>query len=175
MRSALLLSLLLLSGCFSNPLGSSVQTSTYHPGYGQPPRILSVNPTSGALQGGTDLTIVGSGFQQGSTVTIGGASCTSVVFVSDSKLTCVTPGHTGGAASVTVTNPDSQTTSLADAFQYLGSSVLTAGFGHASGGGVASGPGVRLRFTAGAFGNPTQQSGTDVKANIGLQGALTHP
>lgn len=175
MKKALPMALLLLSGCFSNPLGSSLQSTTFHPGFDQAPRIFSIAPTSGALQGGTLLTIEGSGFVSGAKVKVGEISCSQVTFVTDKTLTCLTPGHGAGSVGITVINPDSQTVTLANGFQYFGSTSLVAGFGNASGGGVATASGVRLRFTAGAFGNPALPTGTGVRANIGVQGTWPHP
>ena len=62
--------------------------------------------------------ISGSDFQSGATVTIGGAAATSVVFVSATELTAVTPAGTAGARDVVVTNPDAQADTLTGGFMY---------------------------------------------------------
>ncbi len=72
------------------------------------PTVTAISPTGGPLAGGTAVTISGTGFVSGATVTIGGASATSVVFGSATSITAVTPSGTAGATSVVVTNPDTQ-------------------------------------------------------------------
>jgi IPT/TIG domain-containing protein len=67
--------------------------------------IDSIVPALGPITGGTALTIKGSGFGNGATIDIGGSAATSVVIVDQFTITCVSPAHAVGAASVTVTNP----------------------------------------------------------------------
>jgi hypothetical protein len=73
------------------------------------PTVASVSPSSGSSASTTAITITGTNFVNGATVTVGGASATSVVVVSQTSITCVTPTGTVGAADVVVTNPDSTT------------------------------------------------------------------
>jgi len=75
------------------------------------PIVTSITPNTGLTSGGTAITdLAGTNFVTGATVKIGGVSATSVVFVSSTKLTCVTPASlTAGAKNVVVTNPDTQT------------------------------------------------------------------
>ena len=77
----------------------------------------SVSPATGSHLGGTAVTINGSGFTAGSTVTIGGTAATSIVVVSSTQITCVAPAGTIGAASVVVTAADG-TATLASGFTY---------------------------------------------------------
>src|ERR1039457_968973 len=70
-----------------------------------PPVIVSLSPNSGQAAGGTVVPISGSNFRAGSTVTFGGVAATSVVFVSASQLTCVTPAGTAGVVTLTVASP----------------------------------------------------------------------
>ena len=71
------------------------------------PTISSVTPSSGTPSGGTSITIVGTNFVSGATVTIGGLPATSVVVVSSTMITAVTPpGTLGTIASVLVTTID---------------------------------------------------------------------
>jgi IPT/TIG domain len=67
----------------------------------------SITPNTGTHTGGTPVTIVGTNFVSGTTVTIGGAPITSKVFVSSTEITGVTPAGTDGSANVVVTNPGS--------------------------------------------------------------------
>jgi hypothetical protein len=51
-------------------------------------------------------------------VTVGGAIATDVSVISTSTITATTPAHDAGTVSVSVTNPDAQTGTLANAFTY---------------------------------------------------------
>jgi hypothetical protein len=88
------------------------------------PTVSSIAPSSGPLAGGTAVTITGTGFEAGATVAIGGASATSVVVVSDTSITAVTPSGTAGAQDVVVTNPDGGFSgTLAGGFTYADSTA----------------------------------------------------
>ncbi|MDR3608514.1 MAG: invasin domain 3-containing protein [Oligoflexia bacterium] len=92
-------------------------------------QLFSVSPPSGASTGGTTLTLNGLGFVNGTTVTVGGNSCTSVNIVSSSQLTCTYPSGSVGAANVVVTIPGYSALTLTNGFTYFtegsGKSVLT--------------------------------------------------
>ena len=77
--------------------------------------IGTLTPANGPATGGTTLTIRGSGFQTGTTVTVGGKSAT-VTFIDINTLTVVTPALTTGPQRLTITNPDSETVSLDAAY-----------------------------------------------------------
>ncbi len=77
--------------------------------------IGTLTPANGSAVGGTAMTILGSGFVSGVTVTIGGQSA-SVTFKDMNTLTIVTPAVNAGAQRVTITNPDGETVSLDDAY-----------------------------------------------------------
>ncbi|MHC4601611.1 MAG: IPT/TIG domain-containing protein, partial [Planctomycetota bacterium] len=87
--------------------------------YVPPPTVTSINPSSGPITGGTPVTITGTDFQSGATVTIGASPATNVAFVNATTLTCDTPAGAAGAADVVVTNPDSQADTLAGAFTFV--------------------------------------------------------
>lgn len=84
-----------------------------------PPNVIGVSPSTGTELGGTALTITGTDFDSGATVTIGGVPATSVVFVDSTSLTCVSPAGTVGAQNVVVTNPDTQTDTLTSGYTYF--------------------------------------------------------
>jgi hypothetical protein len=71
------------------------------------PRIVfSIDPASGPAAGGTALTIHGTEFVDGATLTIGGQSATNVVVVDDHTITAASPALPDGTASdITVTDP----------------------------------------------------------------------
>lgn len=68
--------------------------------------LTAVSPNEGPLEGGEIITVTGSGFRPGATVTIGGTPVSSVAWVASTTLTMVTPAGAPGAADVRVTNPD---------------------------------------------------------------------
>lgn len=84
------------------------------------PTIVKVTPASGELTGGTTIYVDGTGFQAGAKVYFDGIEAPKVNFASSSRLTVTTPAWTApGKVSIKVTNPDLQTTTLADAYEYL--------------------------------------------------------
>jgi uncharacterized repeat protein (TIGR01451 family) len=88
-----------------------------------PPVLQSVTPNTGSPLGGTPVTLTGQDFQVGATVTFGGVPATSVVVVSPTQITAVTPAGSG-LVSVTVTNPDTQFSTLVNAFTFQGQADL---------------------------------------------------
>jgi hypothetical protein len=170
----ILFALSYLSAC-SNPLGSSIQTPAYHPGFEDELKLDSVSPATGALQGGTLLRLTGTGFKSSTQIFIGDMACQGITLVSDKILTCLTPAHAAGTVNIEAKSSGSKTSTLAQAFQYVGFSSSVANFAASNVGGIATGTGVRMRFTAGAVGEPVQPSGTGVRLNSGVQGALPHP
>jgi hypothetical protein len=64
------------------------------------------------------VTITGTNFATGATVTFGGTAATNVVVVSSTSITATTPAHAAGAVTVTVTNPGGQSGSLTNGYTY---------------------------------------------------------
>ena len=62
--------------------------------------------------------IIGTGFADGATVTFGGVAATSVVVHDSNHISCVTGAHAAGVVDIVVTNPDTQTGTLASGFTY---------------------------------------------------------
>ncbi len=77
--------------------------------------IGTISPPAAPASGGTTLTIRGSGFHSGTTVSIGGKAA-SVTFKDANTLSVVTPSLTSGPQRISVTNPDGETVSLDAAF-----------------------------------------------------------
>jgi hypothetical protein len=98
-------------------LSSEVNATTYT--YAAP-TVTSILPNSGQLTGGTIITITGTGFQSGVTVSIGGNLATNVNRVTANAITATTPSGSTGAKNVVVTNPDTQTGTLNLGFNYSG-------------------------------------------------------
>ena len=82
------------------------------------PMVGAVSPNNGPTAGGTAVTITGTTFASGATVTFGGVPATNVVVVNSTTITATTPAGNAGGAAVTVTNPGGQTGSLANGFTY---------------------------------------------------------
>lgn len=91
------------------------------------PAVTAVSPSSGPSTGGTVITISGSGFQSGATVTVGGTNATNVsVGTGGSSITATTAARASGVVSVVVTNPDNRAATLANAFTYVAAPVVTS-------------------------------------------------
>ncbi|TML00246.1 MAG: hypothetical protein E6G34_01790 [Actinobacteria bacterium] len=73
------------------------------------PVVRSVTPASGPAAGGTPLTIEGSGFQAGVTVTIGSAA-SQVKVVSENTITATTSAATAGSYEVVVSDASGTST-----------------------------------------------------------------
>ncbi|MEZ4504240.1 MAG: IPT/TIG domain-containing protein, partial [Dehalococcoidia bacterium] len=84
------------------------------------PTVSSISPSSGPNTGGTAVTITGTGFVAGATVTIGGVAATGVNVASSTSITATTAAATAGPANVVVTNPDTLASTLVNGFTYLG-------------------------------------------------------
>ena len=82
------------------------------------PTVSSVSPNSGPAAGGTAVTITGTNFAAGATVTFGGTAATNVVVVNSTTITATTPAAAAGAVTVTVT-VNGQSGSLTNGFTYV--------------------------------------------------------
>jgi hypothetical protein len=89
------------------------------------PTVTSVSPSSGPLGGGTPVTITGTNFASGASVTFGGAAATNVVAVNSTQITATTPAHAAGAVNVVVTNPNTQSGTLTNGYTYVSTVAIT--------------------------------------------------
>ncbi len=87
----------------TTPGGTNAANTLYS--YVLAPTVATITATSGSANGGTSVTITGTYFTGATGVSIGGTPATSVSVVDDSTLTCTTPAHSAGTASVLVTTP----------------------------------------------------------------------
>ncbi|MHC5010799.1 MAG: IPT/TIG domain-containing protein, partial [Planctomycetota bacterium] len=129
---------LLLAGCLVLPIACGG-------GGGSPPpgpvvTLTAVAPLVGPASGGTPLTLTGSGFTNDgagpNSVTIGPNPATTIVTVSDTQITCVSPAGPPGGVSVTVTNSTGSAT-LAGGFAYTATPAVGSvrpGVGNLTGG-----------------------------------------
>ena len=101
----------------TNPDGQSASlpaSFTYSSG----PSLSGISPSTGPVTGGTTVTITGSGFESGSSVSFGGIAATSVKLVSATEIQAVSPVSPAGTVTIVVTNSDSQGATLDSAFTY---------------------------------------------------------
>src|SRR6202035_4475724 len=94
--------------------------------YTASPAPTAISPTSGTTSGGTPVTISGTNFASGATVTFGGTSATSVVVVSSTTITATTPAHAAGVVNVVVTNSNGQSGTLTNGYTYTASPAPTS-------------------------------------------------
>src|SRR5436305_1511932 len=101
-------------------------TSTGGPSYTYlaAPNVTSITPTSGPAAGGTALTIKGSGFLAGATVTIGSAA-TAVSVVSETEIKATTAATSAGAYEVVVSDGGGASTG-GPSYTYLGPPTVTS-------------------------------------------------
>lgn len=105
----------------SHALGGS-QTLTGGFTYIAKPNPVSLSAASGPQTGSTNLTLTGTDFQNGATVTVGGVAATGVTFGGSTSLSFTTASMTPqvGPVAIVVTNPDAQTGTLNGAFSLTG-------------------------------------------------------
>ncbi|MHB8799704.1 MAG: IPT/TIG domain-containing protein [Thermoanaerobaculia bacterium] len=140
-----------------------------------PPTIVSASPSTGTTEGGTQVTISGTGFQTGATVTFGGTSATNVNVSSTTTLTATTPARAAGTVTIAVSNPDGGSGSLTDGYTYVAPPLSVTGItprtGVTSGGTLVtvSGTGFVSGATVTFRGAPATgvvfQNSTSIRAN----------
>lgn len=82
------------------------------------PVLSAIAPSTGFTGGGTVVTLTGTGFVTGATVTFGGLAASNVSVVSPTQIVATTPPGTVGSAVVLVTNPGGLISGLASGFAY---------------------------------------------------------
>ncbi len=92
---------------------------------GPPPTLTAITPATGPTAGATAVTLTGTEFGAGATVTVGGVAATSVVAASATSLTAVTPAGVAGAVAGVVTKADGQSATLAAGYTYTQSAPPT--------------------------------------------------
>lgn len=110
----------------TNPFDLQTGTKSAAFIYLYPPTVTSVSPSAGALAGGSLITITGTAFFPGATVTVGGINCTPVTYISDTSISCTTGGPGAGVVDVVVTNPDAQSGTRVGGFTYQAAPTITS-------------------------------------------------
>lgn len=82
-----------------------------------PLTVTDVSPSRGYVNGGRTVTITGTNFVPGTTVSFGDTAAT-IVSVDNSSITATVPAYTAGRVDVTVTNPNMQSATLPGGFTY---------------------------------------------------------
>ena len=84
--------------------GKSLPTAADEFTYQDPPTVTGVSPSGGPASGGTTITISGTDFGDGASVSVGNLPATQIVVKSTTLITARTPAG-NGVAGVTVTTP----------------------------------------------------------------------
>ena len=113
------------SGATDFAASGATGTLTVTPATPTTPTIERVTPSTGPTSGGTPITITGTNFTAGPTVTVGGAAATHVIVVDATTITAETPPHAAGTVDVTVTITGAGTATSPGAFEYLADWRLT--------------------------------------------------
>ena len=92
------------------------------------PQVTAIDPVSGPSVGGTRVTITGSGFDPGVSVTFGAAAAQSVN-AKAIPLLVVTPAHDLGTVDIKMTNPVRSSFTLPEAFTFVGPPRAPQAFG----------------------------------------------
>tara|TARA_B100000900_G_scaffold312821_1_gene271622 strand:- start:294 stop:3647 length:3354 start_codon:yes stop_codon:yes gene_type:complete len=99
-----------------------------------PPLISSLayagSATAADPAGGETITLTGSNFQAGATVTVGGTSASSVAVPSTTSITFTTPAKTAGDYDVVVTNANGLAATLSNGISYNGVPAFTTAAGN---------------------------------------------
>jgi hypothetical protein len=88
------------------------------------PVLTGISPTSGAVNGGTKVTLTGSGFTSGASVTFGSVTAGDVQVIDSTTITVTTPPHAAGAVDVKVAIAGSTPAILSGAYTYRGPNPL---------------------------------------------------
>jgi hypothetical protein len=80
--------------------------------------VSAFAPLSGAMEGGTAVTVTGFGFNAGTVVTFGETPAVSVRVVNPTLLYVVAPSHSVGEVDVVVANPDGQSATASKRYRY---------------------------------------------------------
>ena len=83
------------------------------------PRVNTIHPVAGSVDGGLTVTITGSNLATDSFLLLGGAPIDTWTVESDTRGTFVTPPHGPGMQSLAITNPNGQSAIVSDGFLYF--------------------------------------------------------
>lgn len=90
------------------------------------PVITNITPASGPSTGGTSLTLSGSNFKPGATVTFGSLGGQQAIVLDQSRITCTTPQHPPVTVDVKVTNTNGESHVLLKGFTFQSDAVAVS-------------------------------------------------
>jgi hypothetical protein len=149
--------------------------------YGRP-TVTSTSPNAGLTGGGNTVTINGTGFAPGATVTFGTTAASTVTLVSDTQLKAKAPAESAGTVHVTVhTAGGTSATTNSDEYAFGKPTItsLNPASGPATGGntvtinGSGFAPGATVAFSGTPSTAVTYVSGTQLKAKAPAHAAGT--
>jgi hypothetical protein len=168
--SGLVLSLL-VAGIIGFPTPSAHASSS--------PTVSAVSPTGGSEDGGTFITVTGTGFTDGNgdsivtSVTVGGASATAVDVVSGTSVTLLTPSGSGSGNQIIVTTSAGSSTD-AVAFEYEAESLFpTVTAVSPSSGAVSGGTDITVTGTGFVTGTKVFVGGQELSTTLDSPTQLT--
>ena len=134
--------------------------------YYNPVQVVEIEPVEGDVQGGTPVTISGTGFVDGSKVLIGSRAAIGVNVLNDTTILAVTPIGAAGPTSVHVSNPQGVGSLKNGYFYYEEPSIdaITPALGPLTGGNPVALDG------AGFMGNESVQFGSTFASVLSKQG-----
>ncbi len=83
-----------------------------------PPKIVSIDPVEGSTYGGDPVEINGENFLNGIKVYFGSSEGSHIMLQDSTKVVAKTPAHPAGKVDVRVVNPDGQSATLSQAFEF---------------------------------------------------------
>ncbi len=99
----------------TNAAGSGTHSVSRYVTVFAPPAVTNSSPKSGPVEGGTLVTIFGTGFTGATAVRFGGIAGTGLTVVSANRITVRSPAHAAGIVYVTVTTPNGTSAQTATA------------------------------------------------------------
>jgi hypothetical protein len=111
-----------MAACTGNSPAATSLTSPAPSLISPAPAVTAVAPSVGSIGGGASMTIAGTGFKEGVTVTFDGTAVAGRFDTRDKAFTTIlleTPAHVLGAVDLVVTNSDGQSQRLTAAYTYV--------------------------------------------------------
>ena len=117
-RGVLLLAFAIgLVACDGQPPAGPTPPPPAPPAVPSAPTVTAISPSTGSTARSTPVTISGTGFVAGASVTVD-VVAVSVAVVNSTTITAIVPAHAAGHADVVVTNPSGSGGTLPAAFTY---------------------------------------------------------
>ncbi len=87
--------------------------------------VTSISPSTGPSSGATAVTITGTNFLTGASVSFGQSTASTIKVVNSTTITAVAPPHVAGAVGITVSNKAGDAGTLPVAYTYTSTAPLT--------------------------------------------------